>query len=193
MKLDTPVEEWRDVVGWEGLYQASSHGCIRSLDRVVEMRNGILRLHKGQLLAPAYDDVGRARVNLCFAGQGNMRLVHRLVAEAFIGPCPEGMEVCHNDGNASHNHVSNLRWDTHLENVQDTLRHGNNSRRVRTHCPRGHELAEWNNTKSAKKRGRRECRACHYAAGHYRKVDPEFCAEADRQYGRIKMRNLCAV
>lgn len=50
--------------------------------------------------------------------------VHRLVLEAFIGPCPDGMEACHNDGNGSNNNLSNLRWDTRIANAQDMVSHG---------------------------------------------------------------------
>lgn len=54
----------------------------------------------------------------------NHRLVHRLVLEAFVGPCPDGMEGCHNDGNAANNTLANLRWDTRSANVVDAYRHG---------------------------------------------------------------------
>jgi trehalose/maltose hydrolase-like predicted phosphorylase len=50
--------------------------------------------------------------------------VHRLVATAFHGPCPEGMECCHNDGNRLNNHRDNLRWDTHKNNQADQKLHG---------------------------------------------------------------------
>ena len=52
------------------------------------------------------------------------RTVPRLVAETFIGPCPADMEVCHNDGDKTNDTVSNLRWDTHQANIQDSIRHG---------------------------------------------------------------------
>jgi len=54
----------------------------------------------------------------------NMKLVHRLVLETFIGPCPDGMECCHYDGNPENNKLSNLRWDTHSNNQKDKVRHG---------------------------------------------------------------------
>ena len=57
-------------------------------------------------------------------GRSVNRLVHRLVLEAFVGPCPEDMEACHNDGNMSNNSISNLRWDTRKNNRQDALRSG---------------------------------------------------------------------
>lgn len=61
-------------------------------------------------------------------GQAFPRLAHRLVLEAFVGPSPAGTECCHNDGNAANNQLSNLRWDTHRENIQDALKHGSFSR-----------------------------------------------------------------
>lgn len=50
--------------------------------------------------------------------------VHRLVLEAFVGPCPEGMEACHNDGDCTNNRLENLRWDTRLSNIHDKQAHG---------------------------------------------------------------------
>lgn len=56
--------------------------------------------------------------------RGKFRLVHRLVLEAFVGPCPAGMEGCHNNGCPSDNRLQNLRWDTRLANNADKIRHG---------------------------------------------------------------------
>jgi hypothetical protein len=50
--------------------------------------------------------------------------VHRIVLATFVGPCPDGYEACHNDGDPTNNNLSNLRWDTHRSNVDDTKRHG---------------------------------------------------------------------
>lgn len=50
--------------------------------------------------------------------------IHRLVLEAFVGPCPEGMECCHNDGDPTNNRLDNLRWDTRQANVEDSIKHG---------------------------------------------------------------------
>lgn len=66
----------------------------------------------------------RVQVPLQVNGKNLMPFVHRLVLEAFVGPCPLGMEGCHNDGNPSNNHVSNLRWDTPKNNSDDKKRHG---------------------------------------------------------------------
>lgn len=83
--------------------------------------------------------------------------VHGLVAEVFIGPRPEGLDVCHNDGDKSNNRASNLRYDTHSENQKDEVRAGRNVYRNRTHCKHGHEFTPentywWN--------GGRSCREC---------------------------------
>lgn len=63
---------------------------------------------------------------------GKLTLVHRLVLEAFVGPCPEGMQACHNDGNPSNNCLHNLRWDTAKSNHADKVSHGTMPR-GRTH------------------------------------------------------------
>ena len=57
-------------------------------------------------------------------GRRSNHMVHRLILEAFVGPCPEGMEACHNDGDPENNRPENLRWDTRAENCRDKIRHG---------------------------------------------------------------------
>ena len=89
------------------------------------------------------------------------RYVHRLVLESFVGPRPERMEACHNDGNPTNNHVDNLRWDTRSENVKDAVKHGaalGAMNAAKTHCPRNHEY-DADNT-YIDPMGRRRCRKC---------------------------------
>lgn len=62
-------------------------------------------------------------VNLCNRGR-KMCAIHRLVLEAFIGPCPKGMECRHLDGDKQNNKLDNLKWGTHSENQQDAVKHG---------------------------------------------------------------------
>ncbi len=57
-------------------------------------------------------------------GKVEMKLVHRLVLETFVGPCPDKQECCHNNGNSLDNRISNLRWDTRKANVKDACVHG---------------------------------------------------------------------
>lgn len=66
---------------------------------------------------------GRTYVIMRVNGKNRLIQVHRLVLEAFVGPCPVGMECCHWDGNPQNNKLENLRWDTHRANMDDQLRH----------------------------------------------------------------------
>ena len=78
---------------------------------------------KGKWLKPEVIK-GYHRVVFCRDGVPDKKLVHRLVLEAYVGPCPEGMECRHLDGNSLNNNLGNLAWGTHLENSQDMERHG---------------------------------------------------------------------
>jgi hypothetical protein len=80
-----------------------------------------------------------ARVVLYARGSRRHVSVHRLVLEAFVGPCPAGMEACHGDGDRSNNRLGNLRWDTPKNNAADTIAHG---RRARGSCHRDAKLSE---------------------------------------------------
>src|SRR5690606_38480338 len=86
---------------------------------------------------------------------------HVLVAEAFIGPRPEGAECLHGDGDHTNNMVSNLRWGTKSENQLDSVRHGTHHQANKTHCPRGHELVEGNLAR--RKLPYRQCLTCERA------------------------------
>ncbi len=64
------------------------------------------------------------RVSLCKKGKSYIKLIHRLVLETFVGPCPKGMQCRHLDGNSQNNHLSNLKWGTPSDNRQDAVKHG---------------------------------------------------------------------
>ena len=68
--------------------------------------------------------LNRGHFYVCLNHSWNRQLVHRLVLETYVGPCPEGMECCHNDGNPENNKLENLRWDTRSNNHKDKVRHG---------------------------------------------------------------------
>jgi hypothetical protein len=70
------------------------------------------------------DSIKRGYLRVTLQPGRNHRLVHRLVLEQFIGPCPKTMEACHNDGNVTNNQLSNLRWDTRINNTNDKRKHG---------------------------------------------------------------------
>ena len=125
----TPPEHWRPVVGWEDLYEVSDRGQVRSLDRWIPHQGG-LRFSAGRILKPAPHNAGYPKVNLCrgkYAGyQRECAYVHRLVLEAFEGPCPPGREACHGPGGPGDNRwpESGLHWGTPEENGNDKLRDG---------------------------------------------------------------------
>ena len=120
---DLPGEIWKPVVGWEGFYEVSNKGRVKGVDRVINGPHG-KRLWRGQILAPHYEasDCLRARVSLVRNGIGHTRKVHTLVADAFLGPRPAGLEICHNNGDASCNWLDNLRYDSKRENALDLVR-----------------------------------------------------------------------
>jgi HNH endonuclease/NUMOD4 motif len=118
--MNDGTERWLPVPGWEGLYDVSDWGRIRSLPRPPgHLGPKTVRILKGQALKAGY-----RQVHLCRDGSTAMLYVHRLVMAAFAGPCPEGQEVRHLDGNPGNNRLSNLTYGTHTENAQDMVRHG---------------------------------------------------------------------
>lgn len=123
------MEIWKDIPGYEGRYQVSDAGNVRSLPRVGLQRSkkGCLHSHKyiGRVLKPRRKESGHLQVQL--NPDGNFQ-VHRLVMLAFVGPCPEGNEVCHNDNNPANNRLDNLRYDTRHGNRVDMIRAGNQGR-----------------------------------------------------------------
>lgn len=95
---------------------------------------------------------------------------HLLVLEAFVGPRPgPGYDGCHDDGTRDNNHISNLRWDTKSANAQDRIKHGRDYQLNKTHCPRNHELADWNNKAQHLAMGRRTCLVCGRARSYFSK------------------------
>lgn len=103
------MEEWRNIVGFEGLYQVSNYGRVRSLDRFVKGKNG-LRIVKGKILKPGKLPYGYLFVNLCKNNKVVNCRVHRLVAVAFI-PNPNNLpQINHKDCNPANNSVWNLEW-----------------------------------------------------------------------------------
>lgn len=122
-------ETWKPIAGHEGAYEVSDQGRVRSLDRhVICGQNGATRLVRGRVMRPSVKGPGGYLVlNI---GRGNLRHVAHLVAEAFIGPRPAGMDVCHLDCDPTNNAASNLRYDTRTGNMADTVTAGRSSRGV---------------------------------------------------------------
>ena len=144
-----PIEQWLPVPGYELCYQVSSAGRVWSIPRY-KTRGGYLR--------PSVSRWGYLQVGLCRDSKTSTRFVHCLVAAAFLGPRPDGLEVRHLDGNPRNNVVPNLRYGTKSENAQDRLRHGHHAEAAKTHCPRNHPYDEANTRYD--QRGSRYCLAC---------------------------------
>ena len=163
MADDQPTpEQWLPVVGYEGHYEVSSHGQVRSLPRSMRRRDGVVMNYRGKILNGGHNhDGGHRTVQLTRGERGErmvQKYVHRLVLEAFVGPCPAGMVTCHRDDNPSNNHLSNLRWDTESANQFDKVRNGNHHMARLTHCKFGHEFTPENIKWT--KAGHRHCREC---------------------------------
>ena len=110
------TEIWKDVCGFEGLYQVSNLGKVRSLDRLVNSGIGI-GLRKGRVLKPQMTIRGYLQVGLNKDGKQKLFSVHRLVWTAFNGKRPEGMQVNHIDEDKTNNRLDNLNLMTPKENT----------------------------------------------------------------------------
>lgn len=125
-------EEWKDVVGYEGLYQVSSHGRVRSLDRVYRRKDGALVPHRGRVLRPAKMTKGSRQplghyylvVGLSKNARVKVHLIQTLVLEAFIGPRPLGARALHSDDDKTNNRKNNLYWGSQKDNIADAIRNG---------------------------------------------------------------------
>lgn len=119
------AEEWRPILGFEGFYEVSDQGRVRSLDRILS--DG--RRWRGQVMRTQIVDRYEQLV-LSRNGQ-SARNVHVLALEAFRGERPIGMEVCHGNGISTDNRLENLRWDTPKSNAADRETHGRTARSER--------------------------------------------------------------
>jgi hypothetical protein len=168
-----PNEEWRDVVGWEGLYQVSNLGRVKSLPRP---RNAIHPyITKERILRPR--KVGKDReylsVALCYEGKYKQEKVHRLVAKAFVPNPNNYTEVNHKDENKGNNVALNLEWCSRSYNVN----YGSgNAKRIRTtiesvlqYTLDGIFVAEYNSfAEAAKAVGSASANISHVVNGDYK-------------------------
>lgn len=180
----TAEERWLSIPGWEDLYEVSSHGKVKSLRRNI-------------ILKPSYTNSGGyALVLLCRSGTRKGKYVHQLVLEAFVGPCPEGMETRHLDGDPTNNRWApgdeeetrkaggNLIYGTKRENQFDQVAHGTHPWASRDICENNHELTEDNIWIEYYEDGTfkaRRCKACNRDRSakqrEKRKTDERRCKE----------------
>ena len=109
-------EIWKDIKGYEGYYQISSLGRVKSLNRTKKHSYNSIALLKEKYLKPQSAN-GYKFVRLCKGNNVKMKIVHRLVAEAFIPNPNNYKEINHKDENKSNNNISNLEWCTHKYNI----------------------------------------------------------------------------
>ena len=116
-------EIWRDIIGYEGYYQVSNQGRVRSLDRWVIYKNGRKRFYKGRFFEGGYTN-GYRQVGLSREGKTEIFLIHQLVAMTFLNHTPNGhtLVVDHIDGIRTDNRIENLRIVTHRENISTCYR-----------------------------------------------------------------------
>lgn len=119
-------EVWKPVLGYEGRYEVSSLGRVRSLPLWINRPDGASYIHAGsdRVLAQTTAKRGDRQVMLHKDNGRATRRVGVLVCEAFHGPRPEGFYALHNDGNRANNMPTNLRWGTPQENSDDAVAHG---------------------------------------------------------------------
>jgi hypothetical protein len=147
-------EQWRDIKNFEEYYQISNLGRIKSKDRYVRVGGGGKRLVKSKIIKPVRCMNGYYEASLSCNGKRTVRLLHRVVAEAFIDN-PQGLpEVNHKDEDVSNNRVDNLEWCTSKYNAN----YGNRNMKMREkakvvavcqYAKDGKFIAKWNSIADA--------------------------------------------
>lgn len=143
---------WAPIAGFEGFYEVSNTGLVRSLDRDVPGRGDFRQFVRGRVLTPGFAKFGYPRVTLYREAVRSSHNIHRLVAEAFVPGRAEGLEVLHKDDDPTNNHWTNLQWGTHAENMQGSVQRKRQRNTRKTHCVNGHPFNEEN--------------TAHYKNGH---------------------------
>lgn len=155
-------ERWKPTVGWEQFYFTSDRGRVYSVSRTIYTTAGWSRRVGGRLLTQTPNAYGYPVVHL--SNPSKTRLVHQLVAEAFIGPRPFGQLTRHKDDVSDHNWHANLCYGTDQDNYDDAVRNGKVTHGV---CKRAHLIEGKNVWKPPSMR--RSCNACHLARDYFKR------------------------
>lgn len=181
------MSEWRDIPGWEGVYQVSRGGQVRSLDRRVARSDGWTQYVRGKILEQSLTRDGYWRVSLWSKGKSTQGRIHRLLAQTFLADTYfDGAVVCHNDGSRTNNAIENLRWGSLADNAQDRLQHGNHPTAHRTHCSAGHEYTPENLRVAQLRHGgsARQCRACDRIRDKKKRLHTAICESCGVEFTR---------
>lgn len=113
-------EVWKDIPGFEGKYQVSNLGRVKSLARI-RWKRGFAYQYPERILKPIYNPNGYAKVSLHYEGRATQVSIHRLVADVFIPNPEEKAQVNHKNGDRADNRAENLEWMTPLENTRHSI------------------------------------------------------------------------
>ena len=154
------VEIWKDIKGYEGLYQVSNWGNVRSLDRYKKTKNNSFSFIHGQLLKQYVTNRGYLNVYLYSNGKNKFFSIHRLVATHFLKNKENKPQVDHIDYNKFNNHVDNLRWCSASENMRNEITYTKNikehkkaKKQVNCYSLDGKFLKKFESITSVKKEG----------------------------------------
>lgn len=174
------IETWKAIPGYEGYYEVSDQGRVRSLDRWIDTKQGP-RFRRGVVRKPKRGTHGYWELPLNLDGRERTHTVHSLMMLAFVGPRPDGQEVLHGDDDKDNNTLENLRYGTKPENMQDAIKNGRNPQRSKLKCVNGHDFSDENT--GWDKHGRRWCKTCRRACirAHYRNNPDYYKARNERR------------
>ncbi len=120
-------EIFKDVIGYENLYQVSNYGKVIAKARTLLNKNNKLQFFNAKNKSINDNGNGYKTVNLWINNKGKTFYIHRLVFEAFIGTIPKQLEINHIDGNKENNNLINLELVTRAENIQHAYKNGLNN------------------------------------------------------------------
>ena len=169
-----------------------SDGTAYSKGRYV-LRNGKEMHVPGRELKGSRHDSGHISLSVSKGGVPKKEYLHRLMYLAFKGDIPDGMEVRHLDGDPSNNRISNLAIGDRASQRRDDVRNGVHPQARKTHCKRGHLLAEWNLDTGRLKKGHRVCLSCKRAMmtkAHRGLTEGQAKELADQNYTRVRQAAL---